>query len=98
MALDLAAATPRVAVKLATGGIERGPHGDKNIVMHLEFASVATDGDDPARHIELDAEMRHPPGPLRPVATLDDNPAGSHPVENAFQLIGTIAYPLFHRC
>src|SRR5262245_50585297 len=43
--LDLAAAAPGMAIELPAGGIERRAHGDKNIVMHLEFAGVAADGD-----------------------------------------------------
>jgi hypothetical protein len=97
VALDLTATTPGMAVELPAGSVERRPHGDKNIVMHLEFAGVAANGDDLAGHVELDAEMGDPPRPLGPMPTLDDNPAGGHPIENALQIVGTIANPFLHR-
>ena len=95
MALDLAAPAPGMAVEPPARGVESGADGDEDIVMRLEFRGAAPDSYGFSRKAQLDAQMRHPARTLRPVAALDNDPAGGEPVEDTLQIFGTLANLLF---
>lgn len=84
-------------VEPAARGIERGSDRDEHIVMRLERASAAADGDGLAGEGQLDAKMRHPPRPLRTMSALDDHPAPGKSVEDALQVLGALANLGFDR-
>src|SRR5580698_2531836 len=91
MGLHFTAEALRIAVEPAARRVARGAHGDKDIVMRLEFGGAAADGDDLAGEGQLDAEMSHLPRPLRAMPALDDHPARGDPVEDTLQTIRALA-------